>query len=208
MAKRKQLKISRDIFKEIKYKINRKDNREKVIEFETALRKLIKDYDTSNWENRFVVGGALEVLFCSLLNSLGFKCIWLKEARYDLNINDIEFSLKSNFTGSGDIRLINVLGDKEVKWDEPTLFFISDIGVCYVDPKMNIETSYKGDALTIKTKDIIAFVEKDKNWLLNIKIPRKSQNPERIKTASYSIAKSILEDINSKHLKVNMPPEN
>lgn len=104
--------------------------------------RLAYDYDTANWENRFVVGGALEILFCALLNSIGYKCRWIKEARYDIEINGIKFSMKSNFTGTGDII---------VDWEEPTLFFISDVGICYADPEMGLETRHTHDALVINT---------------------------------------------------------
>ncbi|MGC8843893.1 MAG: hypothetical protein ACP5QS_08130 [bacterium] len=46
-------------------------------EFEKAIEKLLNEYDTADWENRFVVGGAMEVLFCALVNSLGFSSKWL-----------------------------------------------------------------------------------------------------------------------------------
>lgn len=176
-----------------------------IAEFEKAVEKLITEYDTANWENRFVVGGALEVLFCALLNSIGFKCKWLKEARYDIEINGVRYSMKSNFTGTGDIRLINILGDEMVEWQEPTLFFISNLGICYADPMMGLPTRHTSDALVIRTRDIKSMIEKDDKWVLYIKIPRKSRNSKKIKTASYDVAKSILEEISSKYLRNYLP---
>lgn len=198
-------KETRKKFQEIKKKIEDPDSREKTKEFERALEKLLFEYDTANWENRFVVGGALEVLFCALLNSLGFKTEWLKEARYDINIDGLSFSLKSSFTSSGDIRLINILGEEKAKWEEPTLFFISEFGICYADPKMNLKTKHTSDALTINVKEIKELIEKDQRWIIKITIPRKKSQPKIIKTASYDVAKSILEEINSKFLKNHLP---
>jgi len=205
MGEIKMYEKARNIYLDIK-KIMESGNFElQTIEFEKAVEKLVTEYDTANWENRFVVGGALEVLFCALLNSIGFKCKWLKEARYDIEINGIKYSMKSNFTGTGDIRLINILGDEIVEWEEPTLFFISDLGICYADPMMGLPTKQTSDALVIRTKDIKSMVEKDDKWALHVKIPRKSRNSKKIKTASYDVAKSILEEINSKYLRRHLP---
>ncbi|MEO0147276.1 MAG: hypothetical protein ABIL23_01700 [candidate division WOR-3 bacterium] len=158
--------------------------------------RLAYDYDTANWENRFVVGGALEILFCALLNSIGYKCRWIKEARYDIEINGIKFSMKSNFTGTGDII---------VDWEEPTLFFISDVGICYADPEMGLETRHTHDALVINTRQIKELIKRNDIWLIPIEIPKKPKSSVKIKTASYDVAKAILEEINSKHLRQNLP---
>lgn len=103
------------LYMDIKKIMESANFKQHIAEFEKAVEKLITEYDTANWENRFVVGGALEILFCALLNSVGFKCKWLKETRYDIEINGIKYSMKSNFTGAGDIRLINILGNEIVE---------------------------------------------------------------------------------------------
>ncbi len=198
-------KKARRVYLNIKKIMEKGDFEMHIAEFEKAVERLVMEYDTANWENRFVVGGALEVLFCALLNSMGFRCKWLKEARYDIEINTVKFSMKSNFTGAGDIRLINILGDEIVEWEEPTLFFISDLGICYADPGMGLPTKRTGDALIIRTRDIKSMLEKDDRWLLPVKIPRKPRNSKKIKTASYDVAKSILDEINSKYLRKHLP---
>ena len=197
----KKYKKARAIYLNIKSIIQNEKFKNQLNEFEKAIEKLIIEYNTANWENRFVVGGALEVLFCAFLNSIGFKTKWLKEARYDIEINGIKYSMKSNFTGRGDIRLINILGDEKVKWEEPTLFFISGVGICYADPLMNLSTKHTSDALIIRTKDIKSMIKKDEKWLICIKIPKKRKNSDEIRIASYDVAKSILEEIKSKHLR-------
>lgn len=193
---------ARIVFKEIKKKIEDEKFSTIISEFEKAIQKLIVEYDTADRENRFVVGGALEIFFTALLNSLNFKCELLKERRYDIQINEIKFSLKSNFVGSGDIRLINVLGNGAVSWEEPTLFFISEKGIYYADPEMKLATKQIRDALAIEIKEI----EKISNeWKISISIPRKLKNSKTIKTASYDVAKFILEEINSQYLKNYLP---
>jgi len=198
--------MARNIFKNIKKSIGSEEYKENISEFQKALEKLVYEYDTADWENRFIVGGALEVLFCALLNSMGFKCKWLREKRYDIEVNGVKFSMKSSFTGSGDIRLINILGNETVTWEEPTLFFISGVGICYADPEMDIETRHKRDALVVSVSGIKEVIEQSNNeWLISIDIPRKPQNPTKIKTASYGVAKSILDEINSKYLRNHLP---
>jgi len=197
---------ARNIFKNIKKSIGSEEYKENISEFQKALEKLVYEYDTADWENRFIVGDTLEVLFCALLNSMGFKCKWLKERRYDIEVNGVKFSMKSSFTGSGDIRLINILGNETVTWEEPTLFFISGVGICYADPEIDIETRHKRDALVVRVGKIKEVIEQSNNeWLISIDIPRKPQNPTKIKTASYGVAKSILDEINSKYLRNHLP---
>jgi len=192
---------ARALFKEIKEKIENINNKPKVIEFERAIQKLVEDYNTANRENRFVVGGALEILFCTLLKSLGFQCKWLKETRYDIEVRGVKFSLKSNFINSGDIRLINILGNEKATWKEPTLFFISNIGICYADPLMGLQTKHTSDALTIKFKTLKNLFENNRDLVIPILIPKKFKNTETNKIASYDVVKSILEEIDSQHLK-------
>jgi len=195
----------RQTFRKIKERLENYRYKENLKEFEAAIKKLITEYNTSNWENRFIVGGALEVLFCALLKSIGFECKWLREARYDIEVDGAKFSMKSNLTGSGDIRLINILGDERVEWKEATLFFISNLGICYADPDMNLKTRHTNDALVINVKRIKENISNNSEWLIPINIPRKPQNSSKIKTASYDVAKSILEDIDSKYLKNYLP---
>jgi hypothetical protein len=126
--KKEKLIKARNKFLKIKFKIESPKFEPNKEEFIKALNKLVSSYDTRNRENRFVVGSAVELLFCAFLNSLHFKTKWIsEETRYDIKIDNIPFSLKSSFTGSGSIRLINILGNTEVVWDEPTIFFISDL---------------------------------------------------------------------------------
>ena len=208
MPNETDLETAREIFLNIKTLLSRDKYQDNISEFETALKRLITQYDTSNWENRFVVGGAVEILFCAFLNSIGLGCERLKETtRYDLCIKGIDFSLKSNFTGSGDIRLINILGGQPVPWQEPTIFFISGLGICYADPQMGLKTSDKRDAAVINVREIKALLEDDDRWAIPIDIPRKPKSPNQIRVASYDVARAILEEIGSKYLKNHLPTD-
>lgn len=50
--------------------------------------------------------------------------------------------------------------------------------------------------------DIKDMIKKDNRWVIGSKIPRKQKNSKKIRTASYDVAKTILEDIKSKYLKM------
>ncbi len=198
---------ARNKFPELKKSFLNPKFNEQIKEFEKALETLLQEYDTADWENRFVVGGVLEILFCALLNSMGFNAKLVKGKRYDLIIDEISFSLKSNFIGSGDIRLINILGNKKAYWKEPTIFFISNIGICYGDYKLGLKTKSTKDALTINIKEIKNLIKKDEKWHIPFSVIRKPKKPKnQRKTASYDVAKSILESIESKYL-INFIPK-
>ncbi|GIW67540.1 MAG: hypothetical protein KatS3mg096_408 [Candidatus Parcubacteria bacterium] len=203
MVEKETYEKARLIFLDFKKEAESARNKEKIKEFKLAANELIKEYNTANRENRFIVGGAIEILFSVLLKSLNFRVKWLSgEMRYDLMIDNIGFSLKTNFTGNGDIRLINILGNKEAKWEEPTIFLISGIGMCYSDPEIgNFQTKHTNDALTINVKQIINFVKNHPQFLIKIILKKKQRDIQNsTKTASMDVAKVILEKIQSRHL--------
>jgi len=49
------------------------------------------------------------------------------------------------------------------------------------------------------------MIEENDEWLISVSIPRKPVNSAKIKTASFDVAKSILEEINSKYLRKHLP---
>ena len=66
---------------------------------------------------------------------------------------------------------------------------------------MEIATKHTSDALVIETKEIKKMIENNKEWVIPILIPLKPKNSKEIKTASYDVAKAILEEIKSQYLK-------
>ncbi len=85
------------------------------------------------------------------------------------------------------------------------MFFISKLGICYADPDINLKIKYTKDAITVNVKEIKKIVKDNPQWLIPIAIPIKPKCPEQVKTASYDVAISILEQINSKYLKIYLP---
>ncbi len=192
------------MFLNLKTQLENPKNAKAVKEFENALTKLITDYNTTVYANRFIVGDAVEILLCALIRAVGMKCEISNQERTDLYIQIPNgpggmFSVKSNFTGSGAIRLINVMGSsEETTWSEPTIFLIAGKGIYYADPYMSVSVKRTGDAITVNIKDIGKV--KDEFKFTNIRIPEKPDNPRSAMSPAYDVVKSILGSIKSKKL--------
>ena len=186
------------------FKIKFEKNGEVENEFVRAIDKLVAEYDTAIYENRFVVGGAVEFLFVALVRALGFNVghVGTSEKRGDFEVEGLRFSLKTNFTGKGEIRLINKLGqDVNVTWDEATIFIISGLGIIYADPDL-LTTGIvdKGDALVVSAENLKSFIEKQDDFWIKVQIPYKPNAVISSRIASFDIAIAILEETKSKIL--------
>ncbi len=196
----------RNFFRYLKSKCEYSANKKIVGEFLKVVEYLLKEYDTSIYENRFVVGGAVEHIFVAYLRALGFRADHSggKGKRTDIVVeyegSQLEFSIKTNFTGKGDIRLINKLGDVgEVFWDEPTIFLISELGLVYSDPDfLGDKVVDKGDAIIVNVSVIKDFSENNQDFVVRLPIPKKYSSV--FSTQSFDVAKSVLEKSKSKIL--------
>ena len=108
--------------------------------FERALEELVSRYDTRIYENRFVVGGAIEVFIGALFAAadLEVELVGKLDPRIDLALGPqrVGMSVKASLTGrNDDIRLLNVLGSAAAaSWEDPTTFVIAGVGIGYADP--------------------------------------------------------------------------
>ena len=175
-------------------------------EFESALKMLVETYDTAIHENRFVVGGATEMLLCAWLRSMGLQCRLRSILRTDLEVEGIAFSVKSNFAASSSIRLINVLGDSpSAHWEEPVLVLLAGAGLFYVDPALVSQESLqrKADVLELKTAAVRAL--QDTAWHLPLRVPHKPRGTNASRVASHDVARSVLEATRSRVLLPHFP---
>jgi len=177
-------------------------------ELENALKALVETYDTAIHENRFVVGGATEMLVCAWLRSLGLSCLPRSVLRTDLEVEGVAFSVKANFASSSSIRLINVLGDSpSAHWQEPALVLLAEEGLFYVDPALMPKDALrrKPDVLELKTSAVRNL--KDTEWHLSLEVPRKPQRDETAasRVASRDVARSVLELTRSQVLLQHFP---
>ena len=167
-------------------------------EYEHVVRTLVERYNTTIYENRFTVGGAVEVFTYALLKSVGIDCTLYSSQSKDGDIllpNDRKLSVKSNFTASGSITLMNKRGGGEREWTTATLFILSGIGIVFGAPDMVDEDYIRdtSDSLEIRRRGLNALA-KDEDNVFEITIPRK---PPTEMTgfsfkASTAVAKQIL----------------
>lgn len=118
----------------------RKLPRDILAEYERAFSVLVERYNTTIHENRFVVGGAIEVFTLFLLRAAGIDAdaYGAQTASGDIILpNNKMLSVKASLTGRpADIRLINTMGDGDTEWTTATLFVLSGTGIVYGDPSM------------------------------------------------------------------------
>ena len=181
-------------------------------EYERAVKTLIYRYNTSVYENRFVVGGALEVFTLGLMRTVGIQCKLVSDRSTGGDIlleNDLMFSLKSSFVGLNDIRLINQMGKGKRNWATATLIILSDTGIVFGTPELvaKSEVQATGDAILLKKSGLKRLIS-DKNNIFSLSIP--SKLPAKLASsslkASNAVARQILYDTNSRTLLTAVEP--
>ncbi len=167
-----------------------------------GLRILIENYNTTIYENRFVVGGAVEYFIGILLNHLKIpaEIIGDESVSSDIRLaNGKGISVKSSFTKkTNEIRLINTMGESEdAKWATPTIFVIANQGIGYADHDL-IDKEYlerQKDCLTLKTKGLYDFWNDNEKFFIKTEIPEKPTKPAtKSKKASEEVAKNIIKE--------------
>ncbi|MCF6192525.1 MAG: hypothetical protein L3J76_05280, partial [Candidatus Hydrothermae bacterium] len=110
-------------------------------DIQTAILKTMQTYDSSIRENRFVTGGAIEVILGSALRVANIHIVHKgpQQSRLDLQYIDDPsqgFSVKSMLKPSNSgTRLINVMGHTPSvdMWDHAVIFVLPT-GLVYADP--------------------------------------------------------------------------
>ncbi len=178
-------------------------------EYVTAIRTLLERYNTTIYENRFVVGGAVEIFTCALLRTTGLavNLYAAEEKSGDLLLpQGKHLSVKGSFAGGPqDVKLINQLGSGERAWDTATLFVISEVGIVYGDPGLVAAEHIKqtADGVVLKRAAIKALIE-DTNNVLAADIPRKppTQMTGFSHKASAAVARQVLSATQARQLLV------
>jgi len=179
-------------------------------EFLDAINKILNLYDTKIYENRFIVGGVIEFIVLASFRALGFDATHIGKIsqRFDLKIKykneDIFYSVKSIFTKSSEIRLINVLGkSSQTHWEESTIFLLPKLGIGYCDNTL-IDKKFiirKEDVIVINKKILENFLKNNSEFLISLNLPYKNEiHPENAHLASEDVAVLLLK--NYKRLKL------
>jgi hypothetical protein len=187
----------RGAFAQLKQKIDHDDKLRQEVEY--TLAQLLGRFATSVRENRFVVGGALEVILTAALRAAGVAAedVGISEERIDIRIPNGGFSVKGHFSGTGNIRLINVLGDStQAEWSEGTLFVLHGMGIGYSDPELlgAGATKREKDAIVLRYNQLKQFLETNPAYLISLQVPQATKEEKQSEPASRAVAREILRD--------------
>ena len=169
-------------------------------EYEEAIATLLERYNTTIYENRFVVGGAVEVLTYALLRSVGIDCMLYSDQASGGDIllpRDRKLSIKGSFRGIASVKLLNKMGDGSREWDTATFFIVSGTGIVFGAPNMvdpgNIRDTGDGTMLTV---DGLRRLIGDADNVIPMKIARKppTEMTGFSHKASAAVARQILSD--------------
>ncbi|GBC93764.1 hypothetical protein HRbin15_02266 [bacterium HR15] len=197
MAKTFKFTRERQAFAQLKHEVeNNPGLREDI---EQTLQQLLGRFATSIRENRFIVGGVLEVILVTALRAAGVQAqdVGMTEQRIDIKIPQGGFSVKGHFSSAGDIRLINVLGaSSETAWETATIFVLHKVGIGYADPELIGREHIRRatDAIVLRYTALRNFLEQHPQYLIQCAVPSSMQDTASSELVSRVVAKEILKD--------------
>ena len=176
-------------------------------EFELAIATLLERYNTTIHENRFVVGGAVEVFTYALLLTVGIDCtLYGSQSRSGdiLLPNDRKLSVKGAFVGGPtNVKLMNKQGGGDREWDTATLFVVSGIGIVFGAPDMVIGEHVRdtSDGVELRKAGLVALIENPAN-VMQMEIVQKppTEMTGFSHKASTAVARQILFEMKSESL--------
>ena len=190
--------IERNCFKHLQENLSN----EAKAEYETGIKHLIERYNTAIYENRFTVGGVVEVFTLALMRSTGIE---IEGCGSEAQGGDLilpsgrMFSLKSSFTKGGSVILVNTRGDSGTDWETATLFVLSNVGIVYGDPAMaeKDDLNRVADNLQIK-RTALNRLAQDPLKLIPMEIPLKppTEMADSSMKASDAVARQLMSELN------------
>lgn len=173
-------------------------------EYIKAIGGLHSQYNTTIRENRFIVGGAIEVFTHALLLATGVQCVNCAATSEsgDIRLSSGEMlSIKASGKGITNVKLMNKLGDGMRAWGTATLFIVSGTGIVYGDPSLISDNHIiHDDGVTLAKAGLQALID-DTDNVIAMDIPDKSVgNIADSKVASHDVAWQVLRSENLQHL--------
>ena len=175
-------------------------------EYELAISTLLERYNTTIYENRFVVGGAVEVFTCAFLRVVGIDCtLYGSQATAgDLLLpHEKKLSIKGNFRGLTSVKLLNQMGTGNRKWVTATLFVVSGVGIVFGAPDMVEPDHVKatGDGTILTAAGLKHLAEREAN-VFPMKIPYKppTETAGLSQRASTPVAREVLAETQAQKL--------
>lgn len=175
-------------------------------EYELAIHTLVERYNTTIYENRFVVGEAVELFTYALLRSVGIDCTLYGDQAMAGDIllpRDRKLSVKSNFVGVTSIRLLNKMGEGDRERSTATLFIVANVGIVFGAPDMvdfaHIRST--GDALILRAQGLRSLKDNPAN-VIPMEITKKPPQEATLHSlkASTAVARQILSEMQSSDL--------
>lgn len=177
-------------------------------DMENAISEVYWTYDTSIRENRFIVGGVVELIVGATLRACGvlIQHKGIIDGDIDLLFDDGEagYSIKALFKKGSGTRLVNTMGSGASidRWHSATLFLVTDRGIVYADPSLDWWMANKdhcltasGDAISVKKRCIEKFAEAHPQWWIPCRLPTekdRATRPYPAKTHTADVAAQIL----------------
>ena len=170
-----------------------------------AIDAVLTRYNTTVWENRFIVGGVVEQIIGASARDLGLDVqnAGKQNQGYDLELdgaNGAGISIKGVFaTTNGMHNLVNVRTsdpdrDLRERWTTATIFVMSEVGIGYTDPHFGAKfLNPTGDALQISGRSLKQWWDDHPEWLIRAPIPRKPSGPA-VRVASDAVSFDIFSD--------------
>lgn len=202
MTLERRYERAREIFRQ--FKAGLEENCDLRSEVLTALELLLSERSTSFYENRFISGGAAEHIIAAAMRCVGLsdvRTVGFEETRVDLLVEEQGFSVKSSFTGSNSIALINVQGDsEEVEWTTPTILVLGvglSRGIGYIDPELvpGDAISHGRDQITVNRTPVNVLFRGQPEYLLRCEVPVNPGIPEDPAQMPTAISSVVAQDI-------------
>lgn len=201
------LNNSQTIFKVFKSKLD--ENPDVKKEFEDMLEHVIGSYNTTIYENRFLVGGMVEYIVLAAFNAFDdvftAKHTGKTNARSDIEVEYTEngehlvaqYSIKGAFTERiGDIILINFQGDgSNASWDDGTIFVLAQNSVMYADSSILPDVvRNRSDSLVIPAGKILEHSTIQNEYTIDVAVPVKpgTDKASESRVASEDLAKELI----------------
>ena len=169
-------------------------------EYELGVKSAVERYNTAIYENRFIVGGVVEVFTLALMRSTGIDIqgCGAEAQGGDLILpSGVMFSVKSSFRPSSNVILINTRGESRTEWTTATLFILTNIGLVYGDPSMVNEDDLHrvSDNLQIKANALLRISQDPSNVIL-MDIPEKppTEMAKHSLKASDAVARELMRE--------------
>ena len=176
-------------------------------EYLAAAGVAISRYNTSIYENRFVVGGVIERLTVAALRASGVsaRTIGAEQVGVDIALhNGGSLSVKAQLTAKRtNYRLINTMGASSTLWTSATLFVAAREGIGYGDPNLlGDEVVHRKDVVTLPWKPLSRMWRENPEYLIRMDIPTKPSGPtSESRIASETITAELVRELDLRLLR-------